>query len=141
MHGEGADLQLDRLAREADDRAVGAPGFRNAADTDPSLPANREWSRGILGRIGASTAGDATIADALITDAAVLEQTVARVREASQAWGALPATETSGLPTSPAGISSASRMASSSERGSTPCSFCQRSASSSNCFRPALPRR
>ncbi len=44
--------------RQADDRAVGAPGFRNAADTDPSLPANREWSRGILERVEGSTAGD-----------------------------------------------------------------------------------
>jgi RHH-type proline utilization regulon transcriptional repressor/proline dehydrogenase/delta 1-pyrroline-5-carboxylate dehydrogenase len=80
-------------ARQADDRAVGAPGFRNAADTDPSLPANREWSRGILARIDESTAGDATIADALITDAQTLEETVARVREAAGAWGALPASE------------------------------------------------
>lgn len=80
-------------AREADQRAVGAPGFRNAADTDPSLPANREWSRSILARIDGSTAGDSTIGAALITDAEVLEQTVARVRGAAEAWGALPAND------------------------------------------------
>jgi RHH-type proline utilization regulon transcriptional repressor/proline dehydrogenase/delta 1-pyrroline-5-carboxylate dehydrogenase len=79
--------------RQADDRAVGAPGFRNAADTDPSLPANRAWSRGILDRVEGSTAGDATIAAALVTDAATLEATVARVRAAAEAWGALPATD------------------------------------------------
>ena len=55
-------------AREGRERAVGAPGFRNAADTDPSLPSNREWSRGILARIDASTAGDATVAAAQVTD-------------------------------------------------------------------------
>lgn len=79
--------------RQADDRAVGAPGFRNAADTDPSVPANREWSRGILARIAGSTAGDATIAAALVTDAQTLEATLARVRDAAGAWGALPASE------------------------------------------------
>ncbi|GAA3199079.1 bifunctional proline dehydrogenase/L-glutamate gamma-semialdehyde dehydrogenase [Microbacterium terregens] len=80
-------------AREADGRAGGAPGFRNAPDTDPSLAANREWSRAILDRVDTSTAGDATIAAARITDAGALEQTVARVRQAAQAWGARPASE------------------------------------------------
>ncbi|SFS13569.1 L-proline dehydrogenase [Microbacterium sp. cf046] len=80
-------------SREADERALGAPGFRNAADTDPSLPANREWSRGILDRIDVSTAGDATIAAARVTDPEALEATVARVRDAAEAWGALPASE------------------------------------------------
>lgn len=79
--------------RELDDRAVGAPGFRNAADTDPSLPANREWSRRILDGVEASTAGDATIAGALVTDADVLEKIIGRVRTAAEAWGSLPASE------------------------------------------------
>ncbi len=79
--------------RESDDRAAGAPGFRNAADTDPSLPANREWSRGILDRIETSTAGDATLEAARITDPDALEATVSRVRVAAKEWGALPATE------------------------------------------------
>jgi RHH-type proline utilization regulon transcriptional repressor/proline dehydrogenase/delta 1-pyrroline-5-carboxylate dehydrogenase len=79
--------------RQAHDRAVGAPGFRNAADTDPSLPANREWSRGILERIDTSTVGDETIAAARITDAETLEATIGRVRRAAAAWGAQPATE------------------------------------------------
>ncbi len=79
--------------REVDDRAVGAPGFRNAADTDPSLPANREWSRGILARVEGSTAGDATIAAALVTDSDALESIIDRVRAAAEAWGALPAND------------------------------------------------
>ncbi|MET0671932.1 MAG: bifunctional proline dehydrogenase/L-glutamate gamma-semialdehyde dehydrogenase, partial [Microbacterium pygmaeum] len=81
--------------RESDERALGAPGFRNAADSDPSLPANREWARGIFDRIDTSTAGDATIAAALVTEPDALEATIAGVRVASAAWGALPATERS----------------------------------------------
>ena len=94
MFGGDAFVETAVFAsRQADDRAVGAPGFRNAADTDPSLPANRDWSRDILARIDGSTAGDATIAAALVTDAETLEATVARVRHAAAAWGALPASD------------------------------------------------
>ena len=56
-----------RAARVRRARALGAPGFRNAPDTDPALPANRAWAREILGRIETSTAGDATIAAARVT--------------------------------------------------------------------------
>jgi RHH-type transcriptional regulator, proline utilization regulon repressor / proline dehydrogenase / delta 1-pyrroline-5-carboxylate dehydrogenase len=73
--------------------AAGAPGFRNAADSDPALPANREWARGILERIATSTAGDDTIAAARVDDEAVLETTIARVREAAAVWGARAAAE------------------------------------------------
>ena len=94
MFGGDAFVETAVFAsRQADDRAVGAPGFRNAADTDPSLPANRVWSSDILARIDGSTAGDATIAAALVTDADTLEATVARVRHAAAAWGAQPASE------------------------------------------------
>lgn len=79
-------------AREAGS-ARGASGFRNAPDTDPALPANREWAREILGRIDTSMAGDATINAAWITDPAALDGTVARVRAAAAGWGALPAVE------------------------------------------------
>src|SRR5690606_41754096 len=44
--------------READSDAPGAPGFRNTTDSDPALPQNREWARGIRSRIATSTAGD-----------------------------------------------------------------------------------
>lgn len=79
--------------RQADDHAEGAPGFRNAADTDPSLPANREWSRAILQRIDSSTAGDATIAAALVSDPDELEAIIARVRAAAEPWGQRPAAD------------------------------------------------
>jgi RHH-type proline utilization regulon transcriptional repressor/proline dehydrogenase/delta 1-pyrroline-5-carboxylate dehydrogenase len=81
--------------RESGTRAVGAPGFRNAADSDPALPANREWARGILSRIDVSTAGDATIAQAQVTDGDALEAIVAQVRDAATRWGALPAADRS----------------------------------------------
>ncbi|GAA1995549.1 bifunctional proline dehydrogenase/L-glutamate gamma-semialdehyde dehydrogenase [Microbacterium ulmi] len=79
--------------RETGTRVVGALGFVNAPDTDPALPANRAWARGILDRIEISTAGDATIDAARVDDAAELEAIVARVRAAGAAWGARPAGE------------------------------------------------
>jgi RHH-type proline utilization regulon transcriptional repressor/proline dehydrogenase/delta 1-pyrroline-5-carboxylate dehydrogenase len=94
MFGGDAFVETAVFApREVDDRAVGAPGFRNTTDTDPSLPANREWSRGILARVETSTAGDATIAAARVTDADALDQIVVGVRAAATRWGGLPATE------------------------------------------------
>lgn len=79
--------------RETASRRAGAPGFRNTADTDPALPANREWARGILSRIDVSRAGDATIAAARVTGEPELQQIVARVRDAAAAWGATPAAD------------------------------------------------
>lgn len=75
--------------------AEGAPGFRNAPDTDPALPANRDWAREILARIPSSTAGDVTIAAARVTDADALQQIIARVRAAGEEWGRRPAAERS----------------------------------------------
>src|SRR5690606_20739624 len=43
-------------SRETEVPASGAPGFGNAADTDPALAANRSWGRAILGRVEYSTA-------------------------------------------------------------------------------------
>ncbi|WP_239066394.1 proline dehydrogenase family protein [Microbacterium hibisci] len=83
--------------RESSARASGAPGFRNSADSDPALPGNRAWARGILSRIETSRAGDATIAEALVTDEPTLQAIVARVRTAATAWGALPAADRAGV--------------------------------------------
>jgi len=77
--------------------ATGAPGFRNAPDSDPALPGNRAWARDILDRVTGSTAGEATIAAARIDDPEALEAAVARVREAAAAWGATPAVERSAV--------------------------------------------
>ncbi|MFI8632626.1 proline dehydrogenase family protein [Microbacterium sp. NPDC077663] len=73
--------------------AAGAPGFRNTADTDPALPANRAWAREILGRIASSTAGDAAIAAARIGTESELEAVLTRLGTAARAWGALPAAD------------------------------------------------
>lgn len=78
---------------ESDAVAPGAPGFRNARDTDPALPANREWSRGVFERMAVSTAGDRTIAAARVTDADHLQQIISGVRSAAGQWGALPAAD------------------------------------------------
>jgi len=79
--------------REAESDSAGAPGFANTTDTDPVLPANREWADAIRGRIATSTVGDSTLMDARIDDGAVLEQRIAQVRAAAPAWGARPASE------------------------------------------------
>ena len=79
--------------REMEQGSAGAPGFRNTPDSDPALPANREWGRGIRSQIAGSTAGDDTLRAARIDDAAVLDQTIDRVVEAAPMWGARPASE------------------------------------------------
>ncbi|WP_375385210.1 proline dehydrogenase family protein [uncultured Microbacterium sp.] len=76
-------------------KASGAPGFRNTPDSDPALPANRDWAREIIGRVETSTAGDATVAASRIDDAETLEATITGVRDAAARWGALPAAERS----------------------------------------------
>lgn len=79
--------------REGAERALGAPGFRNAPDTDPALPANRAWARRILRRIHTSRAGDDTIAAARIDDRDALETVVKTVTDAAGRWGSTPAAE------------------------------------------------
>ncbi|WOQ69929.1 bifunctional proline dehydrogenase/L-glutamate gamma-semialdehyde dehydrogenase [Microbacterium limosum] len=73
--------------------AAGMPGFANAPDSDPALPANREWAREVFERIPASTAGERTIGAARVGDVDALEAMVARVRGAAEGWGSLPAAE------------------------------------------------
>ncbi len=95
--GEGFVETAVFSPRESGTRAVGAPGFRNTPDSDPALPANREWADEVIGRIETSTAGDATLAAARVTDPAALDEIVARVRAAGAAWGATPAAERSAV--------------------------------------------
>ncbi len=65
-------------------------GFTNAADTDPALPANREWGRSILQRATTTTRGQALVdASAVASGAAgvaVMERIVAETRAAAAAW-------------------------------------------------------
>ena len=78
---------------EAEPDTGGAPGFENTPDTDLSLPANREWARGIRSRIAGSTLGLETIRAARVEDASGLEGVVAGVRDAASGWGSWPAAE------------------------------------------------
>lgn len=67
--------------------------FENTADTDPSLPANRDWGRAILGRVGTSTLGNAAVEAATINDAATLNAVIETAVEKGKAWGALSGAE------------------------------------------------
>lgn len=79
--------------REDAAAAEGAPGFRNAPDTDPALPANREWAERLLARVPDSAAGTVGIAAARVSDAPALDAIVSGVRDAATRWGALSADE------------------------------------------------
>ncbi|SDO27734.1 L-proline dehydrogenase [Microbacterium sp. ru370.1] len=84
-------------SRESAELAGGAAGFRNAADTDPTVAADRAWALAVLDRVGGSTAGDATAAAGRIDDESGLDEVVARVREGAEAWGALAAADRSAV--------------------------------------------
>ncbi|REJ08379.1 aldehyde dehydrogenase family protein [Microbacterium bovistercoris] len=87
-----------RSGRRGAEPGEGAPGFANTVDSDPSLPANREWARGVFDRItaaGVSQLGLSTLAAARIDDADVLAGTVGRVRDAAASWGSRSAAERS----------------------------------------------
>ncbi|MFU8947190.1 proline dehydrogenase family protein [Mycetocola zhadangensis] len=76
---------------------LGAPGFVNTRDTDPSLPANRAWARRILARVPGSELGTATIDACTVTDSATLDFIIEGVRARGAAWGATPAAERAAL--------------------------------------------
>ncbi|MFT4156469.1 MAG: proline dehydrogenase family protein [Microbacterium sp.] len=87
-------------ARELEADAGGAPGFVNTPDTDPSLPANREWARAIVARVAAASTADTQRwqpafvepDDAHRTGA---ERIAVSMREAGARWGSRPAFERS----------------------------------------------
>ncbi|BDV32064.1 bifunctional proline dehydrogenase/L-glutamate gamma-semialdehyde dehydrogenase [Microbacterium terricola] len=93
LFGGEAFVETAVFAPREDEVAEGAPGFRNTADTDPALPANREWAREILARIDGSSLGDAAVAAARVDDEDALEAIVATVRDAAASWGGLPASD------------------------------------------------
>ncbi|MCK8478061.1 proline dehydrogenase family protein [Microbacterium aurugineum] len=80
----------DRTA-EAD--AATTDGFRNQADTDPAIAANRAWGRVILGRSVGSTLGLDTIAIAKVETEAELDGIFTAATAAAEKWAALPAAE------------------------------------------------
>ncbi|MGO2746108.1 proline dehydrogenase family protein [Microbacterium sp.] len=78
---------------EVDTDSAGAPGFSNTADSDPALPANREWAHSIRARIAESTAGDDALRAARVDDATLLDEIIDRVVSTAPTWGARPAAE------------------------------------------------
>ncbi|RLP71516.1 aldehyde dehydrogenase family protein [Mycetocola manganoxydans] len=72
---------------------LGAPGFVNTRDTDPSLPANRAWATRILARVPGSELGNRTIAECTVPDAATLDFIIGGVRDRGATWGGLPAAD------------------------------------------------
>ncbi|MFV0373344.1 proline dehydrogenase family protein [Microbacterium sp.] len=79
--------------QERGTHAGGAPGFRNAADSDPALPAGRQWAGEVFTAAGESTAGEVAIAAARIHNPAALDERIRRVRAAAESWGATPAAD------------------------------------------------
>lgn len=67
--------------------------FENTADTDPSLPVNRDWGRAILKRVPSSTLGNAAVAAATINDEHTLNTVIDTAVEKGKAWGALSGAE------------------------------------------------
>ncbi|SFT58934.1 bifunctional proline dehydrogenase/L-glutamate gamma-semialdehyde dehydrogenase [Arthrobacter sp. ov118] len=98
---------LDSLAKLDDevpppnrqqDRALPAAplphdSFENTPDTDPSLPANRNWGRAILDRVPGSTLGNASVEAATISDETTLNTVIDTAVEKGKAWGALSGAE------------------------------------------------
>ncbi|HEY0247336.1 MAG TPA: bifunctional proline dehydrogenase/L-glutamate gamma-semialdehyde dehydrogenase [Gryllotalpicola sp.] len=71
----------------------GRETFRNAADTDPSLPANRVWAKRILSRVPGSDLGIAAVIAARVTDGAKLDQLIGAVRAGGVRWAQAPGNE------------------------------------------------
>ncbi|UZX04989.1 aldehyde dehydrogenase family protein [Arthrobacter sp. CDRTa11] len=67
--------------------------FKDTPDTDPSLPANRDWGRAILGRVPTSSLGNASVQAATITDEETLNTVIETAVEKGKAWGALSGDE------------------------------------------------
>ncbi|MET4098217.1 RHH-type proline utilization regulon transcriptional repressor/proline dehydrogenase/delta 1-pyrroline-5-carboxylate dehydrogenase [Agrococcus sp. UYP10] len=72
---------------------VAEQGFRNAPDSDPSLPANQAWAAGIRERARDSRIGIDLVEAATLRDAAALESTIETAIAANAGWRALSGDE------------------------------------------------
>ena len=77
--------------RRAKQPSMPTDDFRNAADTDPAIAANREWGAAIIARIEKSTAGKETVAANLVKSAKKLDDVITRATTLGAAWSRLPA--------------------------------------------------
>ncbi|NYF12978.1 RHH-type proline utilization regulon transcriptional repressor/proline dehydrogenase/delta 1-pyrroline-5-carboxylate dehydrogenase [Pseudoclavibacter sp. JAI123] len=75
--------------RTAEPAPLPADRFEETPDTDPSLPVNQAWARGIRERAEASTLGAETIEANTVGTAGELDARVTRAVTGSQSWGAL----------------------------------------------------
>ncbi len=95
----GSNRVQNRLEESAEDlaRTVRTPSgdwtFTNTPDSDPALPANLEWARGIAQRIPTSTLGIDTADEAQIDDAEELDATLAKIRRGAGKWAKKSAAE------------------------------------------------
>ncbi len=94
---ENLDDSVPAPNRRQDRRLPAEPmprdSFKNTADTDPSLPANRVWGRAILDRVPGSSLGNAAVEAATITDEATLNAVIGTAVEEGKAWGAMTGAE------------------------------------------------
>lgn len=78
-------------------RVVRAPGgswrFANTPDSDPALPANREWARDILHRVPDSALGNDTVATSTVDEGGAVAGIVAAGAAAGPGWAGRPAAE------------------------------------------------
>ncbi|NLB47678.1 MAG: bifunctional proline dehydrogenase/L-glutamate gamma-semialdehyde dehydrogenase, partial [Microbacteriaceae bacterium] len=81
-------------ARIGERVAAGRSGdFTNTPDSDPDLRGNREWARGITGRMVHSALGMQLATDALVASREALDATIERGIAAAAGWQALGADE------------------------------------------------
>lgn len=118
--GDPASLNNDvpppnrRQDRRIDDpsAAIGSVGgFTNVPDTDPSLPANRDWGQAITDRIAASAAGLALVDEHTVASADELDSVIASGVSAGARWSALPGAERAAVLRRAAGSLQANRSA------------------------------
>ena len=73
--------------------AAATDSFDNTPDSDPSLPVNQAWGRGILARVPGSDLGKAAVAAAAVSTEAELETVLNTAVTQGKAWGALSGAE------------------------------------------------
>jgi RHH-type proline utilization regulon transcriptional repressor/proline dehydrogenase/delta 1-pyrroline-5-carboxylate dehydrogenase len=95
-----APRALPAAARLSDPGALSGvrEAFDNEPDTDPALPANRQWGRAVLAAAAAhagqpSPLGAEAVARAAVADAGSLERIVADARAAASGWSARDASD------------------------------------------------
>ncbi|GAA3705006.1 bifunctional proline dehydrogenase/L-glutamate gamma-semialdehyde dehydrogenase [Zhihengliuella alba] len=68
-------------------------GFVNTPDTDPDLPANRDWGREILDRVPSSRIGEDLVEQNKVRSGEELEGRIGSALTAAESWGALSGAE------------------------------------------------